>query len=70
MKVYRSGSNGAVSINVPAGITTVSAPMGIGSQKFSLTRSGSTVLTGTGGLATSNSCTVNNFNAFVGSIKA
>ena len=64
-----SGSNSPVSIDVPAGITTVSAPMGLGSQVFSLIRGGSTVMTGTGDLQISSECTVNNFNAFVGVVK-
>jgi glucan endo-1,3-alpha-glucosidase len=65
-----SGYNSPVSIDVPAGITTVSAPMGLGSQVFSLSRGGSAVMTGTGGLKISSDCTVNNFNAFVGVVKS
>lgn len=68
--VIQSGSNAAISIDVPAGITTVSAPMSTGSQVFTLTRSGGTVMTGTGGLDVSFTCTVYNFNAYVGSVTA
>lgn len=66
----QSGSNGVVSIDVPAGITTVSAPMATGSQVFTLTRNGGTVMTGTGGLQISSTCSVYNFNAYVGSVTA
>ncbi|KAF7972830.1 hypothetical protein HWV62_16928 [Athelia sp. TMB] len=65
-----SGSNAVVSIDVPAGITTVSAPMAVGSQTFALTRGGATVMTGTGGLQVSDSCTVYNFNAYTGTVTA
>ena len=41
--VITSGSNAPVSINVPAGVTTVSAPMGVGVQSFELQRSGASV---------------------------
>ncbi|KZP09492.1 carbohydrate-binding module family 20 protein [Athelia psychrophila] len=65
--VITSGST-STSINVPAGITTVSAPMGTGVQSFALTRSGATILSGTSALQVSSSCTVYNFNAYVGSV--
>jgi len=68
--VITSGSNAPVSIDVKAGISTVSAPMGTGTQTFALQRSGNNVFSGNGGLGISNDCTVNNFNAFVGSVHA
>lgn len=62
----------STSIDVPAGITTVSAPMTVGEQSFSLTRNSgaTTVMSGTSDLQVSSSCTVYNFNAYVGSITA
>ncbi|KZP22436.1 glycoside hydrolase family 71 protein [Athelia psychrophila] len=67
-------NSGGVStyIDVPAGITNVSAPMTVGVQSFSLTRdSGATVvMSGTSDLQVSSSCTVYNFNAYVGSVTA
>jgi glucan endo-1,3-alpha-glucosidase len=68
--IPRSGSNAPVSINVAAGVHTVSAAMGIGSQVFSLSRNGATVMTGTGGLVISATCTANNFNSYVGTVTA
>ncbi|KAH8928031.1 glycoside hydrolase family 71 protein [Atractiella rhizophila] len=71
--IITSGST-STSINVAAGIHTVSAPMGIGVQSFGLTRNGATVLSGTSPKQVDSSCTGTNpaqpFNAFVGSIKA
>lgn len=67
--IIQSGSNSA-SIDVPAGITTVSAPMGVGSQVFTLTRNGATVMSGTSLLDVSSTCTVYNFNAYVASVTA
>lgn len=64
----RSGTN-TVSISVPAGIHTVSGPMGTGSQVFTLKRDLKTIMSATGSIEISSSCTVNNFNAFVGSVK-
>ncbi|KZV91681.1 glycoside hydrolase family 71 protein [Exidia glandulosa HHB12029] len=64
--VITSGANAPVRIDVPAGATTVSAPMGVGKQVFALERGGAAVFSGTGLLEVSNACTVNNFNVFVG----
>ncbi|EIW78759.1 glycoside hydrolase family 71 protein [Coniophora puteana RWD-64-598 SS2] len=68
--VITSGSNAAVSIDVPAGINTVSAPMGLGQQVFALQRNGSPVMQGTSSQQISSTCTVNNFNAYVGKVTA
>ncbi|KAF7972300.1 hypothetical protein HWV62_18470 [Athelia sp. TMB] len=65
--VITSGGT-STSISVPAGITTVSAPMKTGVQSFKLTRSGSTILSGTSSLQVTSSCSVYNFNAYVGSV--
>jgi len=67
--VITSGNNIPVPINVPAGITTVSAPMGVGTQTFALSRNNVNVFSGNGGLGISNDCTVYNFNAYVGTVK-
>jgi glucan endo-1,3-alpha-glucosidase len=63
-----SGSNAGVQYSVPAGISLWSAPMGIGTQTFELQRNGATVLSGSGSKQISNTCTVYNFNAFVGTV--
>ncbi|KAF8175416.1 glycosyl hydrolase family 71-domain-containing protein [Mycena galopus ATCC 62051] len=56
-----SGSNDPVNFQLPAGITTIAAPMGLGTQKFALDSSTAT-LSGSGGLQITNECTVYNFN--------
>ncbi|KAF7975500.1 hypothetical protein HWV62_9427 [Athelia sp. TMB] len=66
--VVITSGGASTSISVPAGITTVSAPMNTGVQSFALTRSGSTVLSGTSSLQVTSSCSVYNFNAYVGSV--
>jgi glucan endo-1,3-alpha-glucosidase len=67
--LHRPGAK-TLPVNVLAGIHTVSGPMGIGAQVFTLKRGITTVLSGTGAIQMSNSCTVNNFYAYVGSVKA
>ncbi|KAF3158433.1 hypothetical protein TWF106_002602 [Orbilia oligospora] len=66
--VVQSGSNSVVRINVPAGVLTSNVTMGIGAQRFSLERGGQVIMGGTGGLEIKNSCTVYNFNVYVGSL--
>lgn len=56
--VITSGYGAPVRVDVPAGATTVSAPMGVGAQTFVLERGGATVLSGTGTLEVSDACTV------------
>jgi len=64
-----SGSNAEWSSSLPAGISLVAAPMGVGSQAFSLVRNGATVISGNGGIdVTDTDCSVYNFNAYVGSL--
>lgn len=63
-----SGTNSAITQEVAAGVNTISVPMGIGSQIFTLSRGGATVLNGTGGLDTTTSCSVYNFNAYAGAL--
>ncbi|KAF7331323.1 hypothetical protein MKEN_00009700 [Mycena kentingensis (nom. inval.)] len=62
----RSGSLGAVTINAPAGLTTHNVTMGVGAQSFAVTRNGAQVASGTGGLEIKTTCTIYNYNAYVG----
>ncbi|KAF9892149.1 hypothetical protein FE257_002555 [Aspergillus nanangensis] len=62
-----SGSKGPVSVDVPAGIVTTNFSMGVGGQKFELTRGGAVVLGGAGGLEVNDQCDFYNFNVYVGS---
>ncbi|KAJ7898691.1 glycoside hydrolase family 71 protein [Mycena olivaceomarginata] len=64
-----SGSNGPVQFQLAAGIHTVAAPMGLGTQRFALSSSTAN-LSGSGGLQITNQCTVYNFNAYVGKVSA
>ncbi|KAJ7364618.1 glycoside hydrolase family 71 protein [Mycena albidolilacea] len=64
-----SGSNGPVQFQLAAGIHTVAAPMGLGTQRFALSSSTAN-LSGSGGLQITNRCTVFNFNAYVGKVSA
>ena len=63
-----SGSNAPVQYSAPSGVSIWDVPMGIGSQQFKLVRNGATVLSGTGSQQIKNSCTIYNFNAFVGTV--
>ncbi|KAJ5673050.1 hypothetical protein N7507_002177 [Penicillium longicatenatum] len=56
----------------PAGISSWSAPMGVGQQKFALTRGGKTVLSGTSlrDIVDQSVCGIYNFNAYVGTLPA
>ncbi|PYH92824.1 alpha-1,3-glucanase [Aspergillus ellipticus CBS 707.79] len=63
-----SGSNGPVSIDVPAGIVTSNVTMGVGPQTFSVSRNGQTILNGKGGLPVQDHSKYYNFNVYVGSI--
>ncbi|KAF3904057.1 hypothetical protein ABW20_dc0104874 [Dactylellina cionopaga] len=64
----KSGGNSQVTINVPAGVVTSNVTMGIGAQSFSLTRNGQTLMSGTGGMEIKSTCTIYNFNPYVGSL--
>ncbi|PQE27415.1 Glycoside hydrolase family 71 protein [Rutstroemia sp. NJR-2017a BVV2] len=66
--IVTSGSNTPVAINVPAGIVTTNFTMGVGNQYFQVTRNGSPILSGYGGLNIANTCQKYNFNAYVGSL--
>ena len=63
----QSGSNSPITIDVPAGVTTHNFTMGVGSQSFSFSRSGSTIMGGAGGLDITETCVYYNYNAYVGS---
>lgn len=62
-----SGSQPPVTVSVPAGIHTFNFTMGLGEQKFSLSRGGAQFLGGSGGKPIADSCVTYNFNAYVGS---
>ncbi|KAJ6515281.1 glycoside hydrolase family 71 protein [Mycena sanguinolenta] len=64
-----SGSNAPVIFHLPAGITTIAAPMGLGTQTFALSSS-TADFGGTGGLKITDVCSVYNFNAYVGKVSA
>lgn len=56
----------------PAGISAYSVPMGVGKQKFAVTREGRTVLSGTSlkDIVDTCICGIYNFNAYVGTLPA
>ncbi|KAK1637957.1 glycoside hydrolase family 71 protein [Colletotrichum phormii] len=65
-----SGSQASVGVPVDAGIQTTNFTMGIGAQKFSVSRNGVAILGGTSSKEISGACEKYNFNAFVGFFKA
>lgn len=67
----QSGSN-SQTFQAPAGISAYTVPMGVGQQKFSVTRSGSNVLSGTSlkDITDTCPCGIYNFNAYVGTLPA
>lgn len=60
------------SFQVPAGVSAHSVPMGVGKQKFEVTRDGNTILSGTSLRDISETCVcgIYNFNAYVGTLPA
>lgn len=62
-----SGGQAPQTVNAAAGIHTFNFTMGLGQQKFSVSRGGKQILGGSGGLAVTNSCTNYNYNVYVGS---
>ncbi|KAJ6475104.1 glycosyl hydrolase family 71-domain-containing protein [Mycena vitilis] len=64
-----SGSNAPVQFQLGAGIHTVAAPMGLGTQQFALSSSTAN-LSGAGGGQITDVCSVYNFNAYVGKVAA
>ncbi|KAJ5601987.1 glycoside hydrolase [Penicillium lagena] len=72
--VVQSGSQAPVTFAAPAGISAFTVPMGLGAQKFAVTRGGNnqTVLSGTSlkQIVDSCICGIYNFNAYVGTLPA
>ncbi|KAE8151799.1 glycoside hydrolase [Aspergillus avenaceus] len=66
--IVTSGSKQPVSIDVPAGIVTTNVSMGVGTQKFWVTRGGKAVLSGWSKYDVKDSCKYWNYNVYVGSI--
>ena len=66
-----SGSN-TQAFNAAAGASAFQVPMAVGSQKFTLTRNGTTILSGTSlrDISSVCPCGIFNFNAYVGSVPA
>lgn len=63
-----SGRQEPVTVQVEAGIHTASFPMGVGQQKFSVSRGGNEILGDVSEKEVSDSCEIFNFNAYVGSL--
>ncbi|KAF8144305.1 glycoside hydrolase family 71 protein, partial [Mycena galopus ATCC 62051] len=64
-----SGSNAPKQFSLSAGVHTIAAPMGLGTQTFALSSSTANI-NGNGGLQITNQCSVYNFNAYVGKVSA
>lgn len=64
-----SGNQPPRTVSVEAGIHTFNFSMGVGDQKFSVSRGGQQIMGGTGGKAIADSCTTYNYNAYVGSFR-
>lgn len=67
-----SGGNGPQTFNAPAGASSWQTAMGTGTQSFSLTRNGQTVLSGDSlkDIISNCVCGIYNFNAYVGTLPA
>lgn len=65
-----SGSQPPVKVSVPAGIHTFNFTMGLGEQKFDVSRGGARLMGGTGGKQIQQNCETYNFNAYVGAFNA
>jgi len=63
-----SGGQDPVTVEVEAGIHTSNFTMGLGVQKFSVSRGGTEILSGEGEMEISDKCEVYNYNAYVGSL--
>ena len=66
----RSGGNGPLTFNAPAGASSWQVGIGVGKQSFSLTRNGQKVLGGDSlkGILSECMCGIYNFNAYVGTL--
>ncbi|KAJ5735403.1 glycoside hydrolase [Penicillium malachiteum] len=71
-KVHVKSGNESRTFQAPAGISAWSAPMGVGQQKFAVTRNSSAVLWGTSlkDIVDECICGIYNFNAYVGTLPA
>lgn len=71
-RVLVQSGNQSQAFQAPAGISAYSVPMGVGQQKFAVTREGQTVLSGTSlkDIVDSCVCGIYNFNAYVGTLPA
>jgi hypothetical protein len=71
-RVLVQSGNESQAIQAPAGISAYSVPMGVGQQKFAVTRDGQTVLSGTSlkDIVDTCICGIYNFNAYVGTLPA
>lgn len=66
----KSGSNGPLTFNAPAGASSWQVGIGVGKQSFSLTRNGQKILSGDSlkGILSECVCGIYNFNAYVGTL--
>ena len=66
----KSGGNGPLTFNAPAGASSWQVAMGVGKQSFSLTRKGQKVLSGDSlkDILSECVCGIYNFNAYVGTL--
>jgi hypothetical protein len=71
-QVHVQSGDQSQTFQAPAGISAHSVPMGVGKQKFAVTRDGNTVLSGTSLKDVSDTCIcgIYNFNAYVGTLPA
>ncbi|KAJ5988722.1 Alpha-1-3-glucanase/mutanase [Penicillium waksmanii] len=71
-QVHVQSGDQSQTFQAPAGISAHSVPMGVGKQKFAVTRGGSTVLSGISLKDVSDACIfgIYNFNAYVGTLPA
>lgn len=70
--LVQSGDQSQQAFQAPAGISAYSVPMGVGQQKFAVTREGQTILSGTSlkDIVDTCICGIYNFNAYVGMLPA
>lgn len=71
-QVLVQSGNQSQAFQAPAGINAYSVPMGVGQQKFAVTRDGQSVLSGTSlkDIVDACICGIYNFNAYVGTLPA
>lgn len=71
-QVHVQSGDQSRSFHAPAGVSSYTVPMGVGKQRFAVTRDGQTVLSGTSLKDIEDSCVcgIYNFNAYVGTLPA